>query len=228
MKISKILIILGCVPVAIAAVYFFMFIYPWLYLGLGFALLPKPPKPTICYGEFPFTLTYELNGEVKTIEDIAVCEFDGYYELTGAGQDRKWKTYLKSEKDDSNSEEGSQHITSIDEIPLLDLRNDEIVDDTGHKILQFYFYGGNGHYYMGDESGRRARKPQSFKEVYYAYQYENGEIRHGGVNADEALEKYHIRLISWESAPPINNSFKTTFQRLFDKFFAGFKGTTMF
>lgn len=222
-EIKKILITIGIVLAVVAAVFFYMFIYPWVALWLGLTLMPKPPKPTICYGEFPFTLIYELNGEEKTIQDVAVCEFDGYYERTEGGDSRKWSTYLKSEMDDSSSVEKGEHVTDVEQILLLDLKNANVVDAVGNKILEFYFYGGNGHYYMGDELGRRARPPQNFKRVYYRYQNENGEIRHGGVNADEALEKYHIRLISWESAPPIENSFKSTSQKLLDKVFSGFK-----
>lgn len=127
---------------AVVAVFFYMLIYPWICLWLGLMLMPNPPKPTVCYEEFPFTLTYELNGEVKTIKDTAICEFDGYHERTEAGQSRKWITYLKSEMDDSNTIKEREHMTEVEQITLLDLRNDEVVD------------------------------------------------------ADEALEKYHIRLIS--------------------------------
>lgn len=219
MGFKKLLIISGIVLAVVAAVFFYMFIYPWVALWLGLTFMPKPPKPTICYGEFPFTLIYELNGEVKTIQDVAICEFDGYYERTGAGDSRKWITYLKSEMDDPSSVEKGEHITSVDQILLSDLKNANVVDAAGNIILKFYFHGGNGHYYMDDELGRRARPPQDFKRVYYMYQNEDGEIRHGGVKADEALEKYHIRLISWESTPPIENSFKSKSQKLFDKFF---------
>lgn len=224
-KPKKILIVFGIALMAAASVFFYIFIYPWLCLWLGLTLMPNPPKPTIRYGEFPFTLTYELNGEVKTIEDTAVCKFDGYYERTEAGQSRKWITYLKSEIESSDTTEETGHITEVEQIPLLDLKNEEITDDAGHKILKFYFYGGNGHYYMDDELGRRAHPPQDFSEVYYTYQHESGEIRHGGIKADEALKKYHIRLISWESTPPIKNSFKTTSQKLFDNLFKTFPKT---
>ena len=35
-------------------------------------------KPKVKYAEFPFKLTYELSGEVRSIEDIIICEFDGF------------------------------------------------------------------------------------------------------------------------------------------------------
>lgn len=102
-KVKKILVVFGILLMAVVAVFFFMLIYPWICLWLGLMLMPNPPKPTVCYEEFPFTLTYELNGEVKTIKDAAICEFDGYHKRTEAGQSRKWITYLKSEMDDSNT-----------------------------------------------------------------------------------------------------------------------------
>ena len=43
----------------------------------GFNFLLSVPEPQIKYGEFPCKLTYEINGEIKTIEDTIICEFDG-------------------------------------------------------------------------------------------------------------------------------------------------------
>lgn len=220
MKNKTIFTILRCV-IIIIAMYFFLILSPWILLWLGLTLMPKPPKPTICYGEFPFTLVYELNGEEKVIEDVAVCEFDGYDELTEAGQNREWRTYLKSEEDNLNSA-GEKYTMGVRQIPLLDLRNSDAADDEGNKILELYFYGGNGHYYMGDPLGHKGRPPQDFERIYYMYQNENGELRYSEMSSEEALEEYHIRLISWEIEPPIENSFKTVFEKLGDKLLPDF------
>ena len=41
------------------------------------------PEPKIKYGEFPFVLTYEVDGEIRVIEDTIVCEYEGLtYTLT--------------------------------------------------------------------------------------------------------------------------------------------------
>ena len=38
---------------------------------------PNPPKPEIKYCEFPFSLTYEVDGEIKRIYVCAKCLRDG-------------------------------------------------------------------------------------------------------------------------------------------------------
>ena len=48
---------------------------PWILL---WGLFPNPPKPEIKYGEFDFKLVYEIDGEMQTIEDTVICEFDGF------------------------------------------------------------------------------------------------------------------------------------------------------
>ena len=50
--------------------------------------------PEIRYGEFPFRLEYEINGERFVIEDTVICEFDGIGWNEAQGKFRKWKDYL--------------------------------------------------------------------------------------------------------------------------------------
>ena len=35
------------------------------------------PRPEIKTGEFNFSVTYEYNGEIKTVSGVYVCEYDG-------------------------------------------------------------------------------------------------------------------------------------------------------
>ncbi len=69
---------------------------PWLLLFIGIQLGPNPPRPEITYGEFPFRLEYEINGERKVIQDTLICKFDGFGSDEGRGKYRKWKTRLAS------------------------------------------------------------------------------------------------------------------------------------
>lgn len=176
--------------------------------GAVFSLMPNPPKPEIAYGEFPFRLTYELNGEIITVEDMAICEFDGYGERSTAGQSRKWKTYLKSRVAGliPTNEKGRE--TGFAWITLLDLRNDDVFDDFGHKVLELYFFGGNGHYYMGDDLGNHDRDAQGFNYVSYHYQNADGTTGGSSYKPDVAFERFGIKLISWEPSSPIVNTFK--------------------
>lgn len=159
----------------------------------GFNFLIRVPEPEIKYGEFPFKLTYEIDGETKIIEDVIVCEFDGFKVVGEAGKYRKWKSYLKS---------------GNEEIVMLDLRPQNEFNEFGHVMLELFFYWGNAEYYMGDFDDGRAKKEQDFKWVEYKYKNDEGRIGGSAYKADEAYEKYKIRLISWEAAPPIENVFK--------------------
>lgn len=161
--------------------------------GVFSVFMPNPPKPEITYGEFPFQLTYEIDGETKVIEDTIICEFDGFESRGTAGKYRVWKSYLKS---------GNERIT------LLDLRPLELINELDYTILELFFYWGNAAYYMGDNLDSGWKSAQSFDEVNYLYKTKDETIGGSVYKADEAYEKYKIKLISWEIAPPIQNSFK--------------------
>lgn len=159
----------------------------------GFDFLLSVPEPEIKYSEFPFKLTYEIDGKIKTIEDTIICEFDGFKVVGEAGKYRKWKSFLKS---------GNKEIT------LLDLRDKNEINEFGHNILELVFYWGNAEFYMGDIEDGRANDAQDFKWIEYKYQTVEGQIGGSAYKEDEAWKKYKIRLISWEIAQPIENKFK--------------------
>lgn len=201
------MLIIVLIAIVTPLIFFFVVISPWIILWFGLAVLPNPPKPEIAYGEFPFQLIYELDEKIITIDDVAICEFDGYGQRTEAGQCRKWKTHLKSGADALISENERGEETDIVWITLLDLRNDGIYDAYGNEVLELYFFGGNGHYYMNDELGSRDRKVQDFTMIDYMYKRSDGTIGHSAFKAEEAYEKFNIRLIRWENSPPIENKF---------------------
>lgn len=49
--------------IVLIGVLYFLFMFFSAFGGLNFLI--SVPKPAITYGEFPFRLTYELNGEKK-------------------------------------------------------------------------------------------------------------------------------------------------------------------
>ena len=81
-------------------------------------------SPEVKFGEFPCKLTYEINGEIKTIEDVIICEYDGIEIDEAHGTKRKWKTSLKS---------GNERII------LLDLRDSGETGIHGYPILELFF-----------------------------------------------------------------------------------------
>lgn len=154
-------------------------------------------SPGIKYGEFDIRLTYELDGEIITIEDVVVCKYGGIVLIDVLGMRRKWNMSLKS----GNAE-----------IVLLDLRGKDVRDDFGYTVRHLFFDIGNGAYYMGDPIWQSV--PDIYDYVEYRY-YKNGstgkplnEYPANIFTAEEAYEKLGIRLISWECERITENNFK--------------------
>jgi len=152
---------------------------PFASLALYSFLQPTPPRPAITYGEFPFRLVYELNGEEIVIEDTIICEFDGYdFSWGGEGRWRKWKSHYAS---------GNERIV------LLAINNGVV-----------FVLSGSPEYYMGDS---KYGSGTQLLPTAYVYDADNWP-KYLMVGEDELLNAYGIKLISWEPSPPIVNSFK--------------------
>lgn len=176
---TKILVIL-CVPLLLALAFVAYLAVPWL---ISIQSEPNPPHPEITYGEFPFRLEYEINGERKVIQDTIICEYDGIGSNIGQGKYRKWKQRLAS---------GNENITLLK------------VDET----KEIYYPDGGADYYMDDMG-----EYESFEPIFpnAAIFETDGRSTHSGIiSAEELLKQYNIKLISWEVSPPIKNSFPGT------------------
>ena len=162
--------------------YALMFIF--VVSGAFVSFIPSSPRPipTVTYGEFSCRLEYELDGETKVIEDVIICK---YAPFNNRGL---WKQSLKS---------GDEHMT------LLDLRPLNIITETGNQLLELYFAYGSAEYYMENGDGRDALLDM----IGVIYVTPDGIVGGSGYTPEEAWEEYKIRLISWESDPPIENSF---------------------
>jgi hypothetical protein len=164
-------------------------IFPWSLIFFGGQLEPNPPRPEITYGEFPFRLEYEINGQRKVIHDVLICEFDGFGWNEGTGKYRRWEKRLVS---------GEQDILLLK------------VDDS-KKIL---FSPGSAQYYMNDldrkkkfHSDKVAKEnDSSFPDAFYEI-HSKGSTLTGFVSADELLKEYHIKLLSFEPSQPVQNHF---------------------
>ncbi len=56
------------------------------------------PRPEIKSGRFDISVTYEYNGELKTVSGVYVCEYDGIVWWTvNEGPYVNWKTHLEGE-----------------------------------------------------------------------------------------------------------------------------------
>ena len=174
--------------VLVVAIIVYFFVWPWVMIAIGLIVSPNPPKPEITYGEFPFRLVYEINGQQKMIEDTLICEYDGIGLDEGRGKYRKWKQRLASENES---------------IILLK------VDDT--KEIEFFpgsaaFYMGdsNFEYYMDDSvnEGNGSSFPNALL-VTKDGRFTSVRV----IEADQLLKEYNIQLISWDASPPIKNHF---------------------
>ena len=156
--------------------------FPYSFSWVGNLIIPNPEKPEITYGEFPFQLVYELDGEVQVIEDTVICNFKGF-ELRGtSGKYRKWESRLKS---------GNERITLL----------------KADQNTELYFNYGSPEFYMNDPiaAGYEFR----YREYIPCIKLENGVKRGDTImKTEEAWEKYKLKIIHWEYTPPIKNEFK--------------------
>jgi hypothetical protein len=176
----KMVMIIG-IPLLLLFAIVVYFTMPWIAIYLGIQSEPNPPSPTTKYGEFPFRLEYEIDGKRMVIQDTLICEYDGVGADEGRGKYRKWKQRLAS---------GEDRLT------LLKL-------DENKEII---FPPGDAQYYMGD------RDDTSMEQTLFPNALllkKEGRITiEELISADQLLDEYNIKLISWNSSEPIKNSFK--------------------
>ena len=139
------------------------------------------PRPEIKKGEFDFTVTYEINGEVKTVSGIYVCEYNGTAWALDSWYYRDWTAYIK----DGEPEE------------LIEIGTGE---DGGVIRLYFGFYP---EYFMSDPTWSWKGAPQPGLDVVLVDE-EGMRILN---EADVIEETYGARIISYEYDEPIENSF---------------------
>lgn len=170
------------IALLIAAVIGFtaIFVLPWALIGLGILLSPNPAKPEITYGEFPFEIVYEVDGEVVTVNDVYICKYSiGMNE--GVGKYRNWKGSIKGTGEDG------LFVKEID----------------GKKI---YCSVGWPEYYMDDPDDSSTDVPEP--GFYIIEANDMGGTTTYGIE-DESLHEYNIKVISYKFSDPIENSFET-------------------
>lgn len=55
-------------------------------------------EPIIKYGEFPFSLSFLVDGQLKTIEDTLICKYDGK-KVDASGAKNRWNMSFSSGRD---------------------------------------------------------------------------------------------------------------------------------
>ena len=134
-------------------------------------------KPTITEGEFPYSITYELDGKQVTIEDVYKVHYvgnDGY-------ADTKTRVYAGELK--SSAEDSTLYTLKKDENTRVELWTHFYPD---------HLMGDPEYDYFDDE----AFEPR----IYY---YDSQETEY---HDEETLAEQGVKLISFEYPTPIENS----------------------
>ncbi len=147
---------------------------------LSFSGCQNVSEPQIKEGEFPFEIVYEIDGKIVTINDVYVCEFDGFDWNEGVGKHRKWKGYIKSS--------GEKELILLED-----------------GDLKFAVNIGSPEYYMNDPNCSYSENTPS---IYYIKPNEFGGTTSGVLNIEPLLEQYKLKLVNWEFSEPLQNSFE--------------------
>ena len=137
-------------------------------------------KPTVTEYDFAYSVTYKLNGEVKTLEGVYKCRFEGFSE----GVDPLERYYTGEYTDyDFDAHAYSYTIAKKDGLDLCittSFNNSYLMGDTGNEYYE-----------------------SSLEEPYLSVYDEEG------VNYDdeETLGAFDAEIISWDYPEPIENTF---------------------
>lgn len=136
--------------------------------------------PEVKEARFDFSVTYELEGEQKTYTGVYVCEYDGVL-TTLVSSSIKWKGYIENEKE-------------ID-VPI----------QTNEDGTVYINLGFNPEYFMGDPAADYYEAPAPSLYMIYSNSTEDQLYITGD---EEEILQYGVKIISYEYAEPIENSFK--------------------
>ena len=140
----------------------------------------KHIEPTTKYAEFPFTLTYNVNGETVDINGTYVCEFKEIGWDTGRGFYRKWAGYVK--------ETGLENVL--------------IIEDSERQI---FCQVGDPRYYMEkDESESWETESLSPPHLYAV----NKSSEYNYISVEQIKQIYNIEFVDWNFSNPIENKSK--------------------
>ena len=143
------------------------------------------PSPEVKEGRFDLSVTYEMDGEVKTFSAVYVCEFDGVsWAPDGFNFTRDWKPALECDYECD--------------------RNSAILGKTADGGDIILFLGVYPEYFMGDDIGDGGAPAPS---IYVNYPEDENGASVSVAEPDEVAALYGIRIVSYEYDAPIKNAF---------------------
>ena len=141
------------------------------------------PRPEIKSGEFNISVTYELNGDVRTISGVYVCEYNGTSWALDGGSSRDWIGYIKGNAFEEQIEIGT-------------------AEDGGTICLSLDL---SPNYFMGEEIFETSEISEPWLLVKLADAEDGGlSIIH---DQQEIEEIYGARIVSYKYDAPIQNTF---------------------
>ena len=140
------------------------------------------PIPEVKEGRFDFSVTYEINGEEKTVSGVYVCKYDGAYK-TLAGDGIEWTGYVE------NNDNGGV-------IPIH-------TNEDGVIYIDLYFVP---EYFMGDPDAILFDVPAP--ALYMVYHDDDLDAASYETDQEILATNYGVRLISYKYADPIENAFE--------------------
>ena len=140
----------------------------------------KLPIPNIKEGRFDFSVTYEVAGEQKTYTGVYVCEYDGVL-TTFLGSSLEWKGHLENEEEEDVAIQ---------------------TNEDGTIYINFGFFP---EYFMGDPNAVYYEAPSP--NLFMVYN-DSTEVMSHITSEEEEILQYGVKLISYEYAAPIENTFK--------------------
>lgn len=156
-----------------------------LYIGNS----QEPPKPAVTYGEFPFELVYEIDGERIAVKDTLVIEYDGVGGGGSIGKYNKWAPFCESQRGTG------KYLKDYDKLILFS------GSIKGSEPVTIKFDLGSCAYYMGVEE----------TQTYYEHLgIQPGDIvissraYTGPISDEELYENYNIKIIKKTISPPIS------------------------
>ena len=152
--------------------------------------------PEIQKAEFPFIVEYVMDGETYIIEDIVVCEFDGFDGMLP--NHRCWSSYLKSgneTKCELIREENSKSVLKSSR-----------VNELSRLVLDY----GSAEYYMDDPQGNSMIDKEATFEYRENWKVSEKvtDVEHTKLNAKQLRKYFNIEIIRFEFSKPIKNKFK--------------------
>jgi hypothetical protein len=154
----------------------------------------KPSKPKISRGEFSFTLDYVIDGEIRSVSDTRIAEFDGYNLDEGRGFTRKWKQDFVNNKERELFSEYSN--PNFPYLVIEDIGDYKIVLGIGHAA---YFMGEDDEPFPGNPYiGVVGPEGHLLSDVDWV---DVPEYR------DDFLAEHGFEILSWICDPPLMNNF---------------------